>query len=77
MLTVDLAQTFPDESKKQYLYWKDFFISKWKEVPEEEHIAEELKKKFEEGEFSDAATGLTLKMLSHWVIAGLKCAKMI
>ena len=45
-LSGKMAQNFPEEAKSQFLYWKDFLISKWNENPGKKNMINTMKKVF-------------------------------
>lgn len=77
MLTGDLARDLPEYAKKNYIFWKDFAISKWKENPTKEHLVSAMVEKFDVLDISAEMKHALANMFGDWFVKALTTAKMI
>jgi glyoxylase-like metal-dependent hydrolase (beta-lactamase superfamily II) len=77
LLTGDLARNLPETAKSNYLYWKEFVLSQWKEKPTKEHIITALRMKFEDLTLSEEQKGAYSGLFGDWIVKALMVAKLI
>ncbi len=77
MLTGKLAQNLPDYAKENYLFWRDFALSRWKENPSKIHLVESMQEKFASLDTSEEMKEALANMFGDWIIKGLQTAKML
>jgi glyoxylase-like metal-dependent hydrolase (beta-lactamase superfamily II) len=77
MLTEDLARGLPDDAKKNYFYWKEFALARWKENNTKDHLIESMLEKFDVLDISAEMKAALAGMFGDWLVKGLTTAKLI
>jgi glyoxylase-like metal-dependent hydrolase (beta-lactamase superfamily II) len=76
-LTGELARNLPDTAKSNYLYWRDFALSKWNENSSKEYVIEAFRIQFSALNLTERQKDAYANMFGDWVVKGLQTAKLI
>ncbi|MFW9950398.1 MAG: MBL fold metallo-hydrolase, partial [Candidatus Thorarchaeota archaeon] len=68
----NLALNFPDNAKKSYIQWRDFFISKWKEDDNVSNMVKSFIAQLNSIGIFDRGTKISHHMIGEWMLKGLK-----
>lgn len=77
ILTGMYAKKFPDKAKAAYIDWRDFFISVWKENPDEKYVAGKFKERLNNFGYDDNKQFIKFEIYGAWMLKGLKSSNII